>query len=509
MAANLNWFLRYQMLEHESILCQTEVYNVEATTSQRTMEEEMIQSLFREVYTEHTVKTGLVFPLGIGLVVNWIGPSIQFIQTCEVTFDETMPCSVPVFESAGDQEIGESIFVEENKEDDDWGDAELTSLAAPVESTTTTLAYGPDPSSSTTWGPCEPPPQPALTKPEEAPTVVEGEATSSREAPRHIQCRHPPQTMIGDISQRVTRLRSYEISHFAHSAFVANFEPQNVRHALSDSDWVNTMHEELQNFERNKVWVLVPLPPECHPIGTKWAFKNKTSEDGVVVRNKARLVAQGFCHKERVDFEETFAPMARIEAIRILLAYAASKGFKLYQMDVKSAFLNGYIEKEVYVRQPPGIENHKYPNHIYKLHKALYGLKQAPRAWYERLKAFLVAKVFKMGSVDKTLFLLKQGTDTLLVQIYLDDIIFGGSSHALIAKFSETIGREFVMSMMGELTFFLRLQIKQTREGTFVHQGKYTKDLLRKFDMGETKPLSMPMSTTTALNEDKEGEAVD
>jgi hypothetical protein len=178
-------------------------------------------------------------------------------------------------------------------------------------------------------------------------------------------------------------------------------------------------------------------------------------------------------------------------------------------MDVKSAFLNGYIEEEVYVRQPPGFENPKYPNHVYKLHKALYGLKQVPRAWYERLKAFLLAKGFKMGSVDKTLFLLKQGTDTLLVQIYVDDIIFGGSSHALVAKFSETMSREFEMSMMGELKFFLGLQIKQTREGTFVHQGKYTKDLLRKFDMGEAKPLSMPMSTTMALDEDKEGEAVD
>jgi hypothetical protein len=139
----------------------------------------------------------------------------------------------------------------------------------------------------------------------------------------------------------------------------------------------------------------------------------------------------------------------------------------------------------------------------------LYGLKQAPRAWYKRLKAFLLAKGFKMGSVDKTLFLLKEGTDTLLVQIYVDDIIFCGSSHALVAMFFETMSRKFEMSMMDELTFFLGLQIKQTREGTFVHQGKYTKDLLRKFDMGEAKPLSTPKSTTTALDEDKKGEAVD
>jgi hypothetical protein len=161
------------------------------------------------------------------------------------------------------------------------------------------------------------------------------------------------------------------------------------------------------------------------------------------------------------------------------------------------------------VRQPPGFENPKFPNHVFKLHKTLYGLKQAPRARYEHLKAFLLDKGFRIGSVDKTLFLLKQGTDILLVQIYVDDIIFGGSSHALVAKFSDTMSRKFEMSMMGELTFFLGLQIKQTREGTFMHQGKYTKDMLKKFDMDEAKPLSTPISTTMALDEDKEGEAVD
>ena len=139
------------------------------------------------------------------------------------------------------------------------------------------------------------------------------------------------------------------------------------------------------------------------------------------------MVPKGFCQKEGIDYEETFALVAHLEAIRILLAFVASKGFKLYQMDVKSAFLNEYIEEEVYVRQPRGFENPKFPNHVFKLHKALYGLKQAPRAWYERLKAFLLDKGFKMGSVDKTLFLLKQGTDTLLVQIYVDDIIFESS----------------------------------------------------------------------------------
>jgi len=135
----------------------------------------------------------------------------------------------------------------------------------------------------------------------------------------------------------------------------------------------------------------------------------------LVVRNKARLVAQGFCQKEGIDYEETFAPVARLEAIRILLAFAASKGFKLFHMDVKSAFLNGFIEEEVYVRRPPGFENPKHPDRVFKLQKALYGLKQAPRAWYARLKTFLLEQGFEMGSVDKTLFLLRQGNDTLIV----------------------------------------------------------------------------------------------
>jgi reverse transcriptase-like protein len=229
----------------------------------------------------------------------------------------------------------------------------------------------------------------------------------------------------------------------------------------------------------------------------------------LVVRNKARLVAQGFCQKEGIDYEETFAPVARLEAIRILLAFAVAKGFKLFQMDVKSAFLNGVIEEEVYVRQPPGFESAKFPHRVFKLQKALYGLKQAPRAWYARLRGFLLGRGFEMGSVDKTLFLLRRGKDLLVVQIYVDDIIFGGTSHDLVARFADDMSREFEMSMMGELNFFLGLQIKQHKDGIFLHQAKYTRDLLKRFEMREAKPLSTPMATTTALDADEDGEPVD
>jgi hypothetical protein len=175
------------------------------------------------------------------------------------------------------------------------------------------------------------------------------------------------------------------------------------------------MHEELENFERNKVWILVDPPRDVNVIGTKWVFKNKQGEDDEVVRNKAHLVAQGYSQVEGLDFGETFAPVTRLEAIRILLAFAASKGFKLYQMDMKSAFLNGVIQEEVYIRQPPGFESPKYLDRVYKLSNALYGLKQTSWAWYARLKTFLLEHGYVMSSVDKNLFTLNHGTDFLLV----------------------------------------------------------------------------------------------
>jgi hypothetical protein len=153
------------------------------------------------------------------------------------------------------------------------------------------------------------------------------------------------------------------------------------------------------------------------------------------VRNKARLVAQGYSQVEGLDFVKNFALVARLDAIMILLAFTASNGFKLHQMDVKNAFLNGVIHEEVYVRQPSGLESPKYPDRVYKLSKILYGLKQAPRAWYARLKTFSLEHVYVMGSVDKTLFTLNHGTDFLLVQIYVNNIIFGGSSHTLVSRF--------------------------------------------------------------------------
>jgi len=157
------------------------------------------------------------------------------------------------------------------------------------------------------------------------------------------------------------------------------------------------MHEELNQFTQNEVWILVPKTKQMNAIGTKWVFKNKLDEQGVIVRNKARLVAKVYNQEEGIDFGETYPPVSRLEAVRLLLAYACMNGFRLHQMDVKSVFLNEYIDEEVCVSQPPGFKNHKYPDHVFKLKKALYGLKQAPRQWYKRLSNFLLSQGYERG----------------------------------------------------------------------------------------------------------------
>lgn len=319
---------------------------------------------------------------------------------------------------------------------------------------------------------------------------------------------HPKDKILGDISQGVATRSSLK-NVWNNLAFLSQIEPKNFKDAENDEFWILAMQEELNQFERSDVWELVPRPSTQSVIGTKWVFRNKRDEHGVIVRNKARLVAQGYNQEEGIDYEETFAPVARLESIRMLLAFASHKEFILYQMDVKSAFLNGYIVEEVYVEQPPGFQDHKYPDYVFKLKKALYGLKQAPRAWYDRLSKFLLQNGFSIGKVDTTLFTKTKGVDLIIVQIYVDDIIFGSTNVSLCEEFSKCMHSEFEMSMMGELNYFLGLQIKQTKEGIFINQAKYVKDLLKKFDFEGMKPLSTPMSSSIKIDKDENGKAVD
>ncbi|KAJ9544527.1 LOW QUALITY PROTEIN: hypothetical protein OSB04_024234 [Centaurea solstitialis] len=211
--------------------------------------------------------------------------------------------------------------------------------------------------------------------------------------------------------------------------------------------------------ERNKVWSLVTKPWGKSIIGLKWIFRNKKDENDLIIRNKAQLVAKGYRQQEGIDYDETFAPVARIEAIRIFLAYAAHKNMTVYQMDVKCAFLNEVLQEEVYVKQLEGFLDPRYPNHVYVLDKALYGLKQAPRAWYETLTDYLIGVGYKKGTIDPTLFLRRSCSDLIIVQIYMDDIIFASTKPEMYQEFENTMKSQFKMSMMGELTFFLGLQL--------------------------------------------------
>jgi hypothetical protein len=281
---------------------------------------------------------------------------------------------------------------------------------------------------------------------------------------------HPVDNILGDIEKGVTT-RSCVVNFCEHYSFVSSFELFKVEDTLHDPDWVVAMQEELNNFKCNEVWSLVKRPKQ-NVVGSKWVFRNKQDEHGVVTRNKVQLIAKGYSQVEGLDFDETFAPVARLESIRMLPTYATHHGFKLYQMDVKSAFLNGPIKEEVYVEQPPGFESEGYPNHVYKLHKMLYGPKEAPRAWYECLRDFLIENGFRIGKANSTLFTRKMGKDLFICQIYVDDIIFGSTNKSCCEEFSKIRTDRFEMSMMGVLTFFLGFQIKQAKEGTFISQKK-------------------------------------
>ncbi|GJX09890.1 putative ribonuclease H-like domain-containing protein [Tanacetum coccineum] len=312
--------------------------------------------------------------------------------------------------------------------------------------------------------------------------------------------------LFSSVQQR-TNHKDFQNCLFA--CFLSQEEPKKVIHALKDPSWIEAMQDELLQFKLQKVWTLVDLPNGKRPIGTKWVYRNKKDERGIVIKNKERLVAQGYTQEEGIHYDEVFAPIAINEAIRLFLAYASFKDFVVYQMDVKSAFLYGKIEEEVYVCQPPGFEDPNFPDRVYKVEKALYGLHQAPRAWYETLSTYLLDNGFQRGKIDKTLFIRRDKGDILLVQVYVDDIIFGSTKKSLCTELKKMMHKKFQMSFIGELTFFLGLQVKQKEDGIFISQDKYVTKILKKFGFTDVKTASTPMETQKPLLKDEDGEEVD
>ncbi|GJV00440.1 retrovirus-related pol polyprotein from transposon TNT 1-94 [Tanacetum coccineum] len=304
---------------------------------------------------------------------------------------------------------------------------------------------------------------------------------------------HPLDNIVGNPSRPVStrkQLASDALWCCFHTE-LSKVEPKNFKMAVIEDCWFQAMQDEIHEFDRLEI------------------YKVKLDEYGDVLKNKARLVAKGYRQEEGIDFEESFAPVARIEAIRIFIANAATKNMIIYQMDVKTAFLNGDLQEEVFVSQPEGFEDQDNPTHVYRLKKALYGLKQALRAWYDTLSKFLLANNFFKGAVDPTLFTRKSGKHILLVQIYVDDIIFASTDHNACHIFSKEMSSKFQMSMMGQMSFFLGLQVSQSPKGIFINQAKYALKTLKKYGMDLSDPVDTPMVDRLKLDEDLMGIPVD
>ncbi|GKA18737.1 retrovirus-related pol polyprotein from transposon TNT 1-94, partial [Tanacetum coccineum] len=251
------------------------------------------------------------------------------------------------------------------------------------------------------------------------------------------------------------------------------------------------------------------LEPELQRFNNQNSSDDIMSDaDNIVVRNKTRLMAKGYKQEEGIDFEESFAPVAHLEAVRMFIAFAAHMNITIFQMDVKTAFLNGPLKEEVYVSQPEGFIDFEFPNHVYRLKKALYGLKQAPRVWYDKLSSFLIEHGFNKGIIDPTLFTRRHGGDILLVQVYVDDIIFGSTNPDFSKRFANLMKNNFEMSMMGELKFFLGLQVHQSPRGIFISQSQYAIELLKKHGLDECVSISTPMATER-LDADLQGTPTD
>ncbi|GJY24741.1 retrovirus-related pol polyprotein from transposon TNT 1-94 [Tanacetum coccineum] len=270
------------------------------------------------------------------------------------------------------------------------------------------------------------------------------------------------------------RQRHTDAEVYMYALIVSTIESKNIKEVMLDASRIESMQDELNQFKRLD----------------------------------SRLVAKGYGQEDGIDFKESFAPVARLEAVRIFVAYAAHKNFPIYQMDVQMAFLNGPLKEEVFVRQPDSFVDLEFSNHVYRLEKALYGLKQAPRAWYDKLSSFLIEHHFTKSIVDLTLFTRRHGDDILLFQIYVDDIIFGSTNPVFSNRFEKVMKDNFEMSMISEMNFFLRLQVHQLPRKIFICQSQYTMDLLKKHGMEKYDKISTPMAMAK-LDADLHGIQVD
>ncbi|KAL1204544.1 Retrovirus-related Pol polyprotein from transposon RE2 [Cardamine amara subsp. amara] len=297
-----------------------------------------------------------------------------------------------------------------------------------------------------------------------------------------------------EILQTAPRVELEEAAQIIEACFRVAEEPKSYDDACVNKEWRYAMKEEIKMIEKNQTWLLVDRPEKKNIIGVKWIYRIKTDANGNPTKYKARLVARGFSQEYGVDYLETFAPVSRHDTIRAILALAAQMKWKLYQMDVKSAFLNGDLEEEIYVEQPPGFVRKGEEDKVFQLRKALYGLKQAPRAWYGRIDSYFLQCGFQRSMNDAALYVMKKDKDILIVSLYVDDLVITGNSSQLIKKFKEDMKMEFEMTDLGLLNYFLGMEIIQDDQGIFLLQEKYASKLVEKFGMKESKSVSSPLT---------------
>lgn len=286
-------------------------------------------------------------------------------------------------------------------------------------------------------------------------------------------------------------------------------EPGGFKEAEKDDKWIDAMKEELKMIEKNDTWELVDRPQHKQPIGVKWVYRTKLNADGSINKYKARLVVKGYAQVFRVDFSETFAPVARLDTIRMLLAIAVHKRWQVYHLDVKSAFLNGYLQEEIFVEQPDGFHVKGQEEKVYKLEKVLYGLKQAPRTWYGRIDDYLQNLGFVKSSSEATLYVKLASGDFIIVSIYVDDLLVTGANEKQIMEFKGEMLQMFEMTDLGLMSFFLGMEVKQDHERVFICQKKYAKEILKKFQMEDCRSTTTPMNQKEKFSNDNGVEKVD
>ena len=288
-----------------------------------------------------------------------------------------------------------------------------------------------------------------------------------------------------------------------------NDEPWDYNEAKEEKVWRDACQDEITSIIKNKTWDLVDLPSGAKAIGLKWVFKIKKNSDGSINKFKARLVAKEYIQRHGVDYEEVFAPVARIETVRFILALAASNGWEVHHLDVKTAFLHGDLKEEVYVSQPEGYVIKGQETKVYKLKKALYGLKQAPRAWNEKLNKVLEQLCFSKCSKEPAVYRSREKDHVLLIAVYVDDLLVTGTSCASIPEFKARMSTKFEMSDLGRLTYYLGIEVCQTENGITLKQERYARKILSEAKMEDCNAIHAPMDPGLRLSKGEEEKSID